>query len=149
AIPVGKEGDCYDRYLVRVAELRESNHIIKQCVDWLKKHPGPIKVDDYRVSPPPRKKMQSGMEELIHHFKYFSEGIFLPPGEVYAAVEAPKGEFGIYFISDGANKPFRMKIRAPSFVHLQGLEKLVKGHLIPDLVAAIGSIDIVFGEVDR
>ncbi len=149
AIPVGKEGDCYDRYLVRVAELRESNRIIRQCVDWLKKNPGPIKVDDYRFSPPPRQKMQSGMEELIHHFKYFSEGFSLPQGETYAAVEAPKGEFGIYFLSDGANKPFRMKIRAPSFVHLQGLEKLVKGHLIPDLVAVIGSIDIVFGEVDR
>lgn len=148
-IPVGKEGDCYDRYLVRVAELRESNRIIRQCVDWLRKHPGPIKSSDYRVSPPPREKMQSGMEELIHHFKLYSEGFHLPRGEAYGVVEAPKGEFGIYFVSDGANKPFRMKIRAPSFVHLQGFEKLVKGHLIPDLVAAIGSIDIVFGEVDR
>ncbi|MBO4789689.1 MAG: NADH-quinone oxidoreductase subunit D, partial [Oxalobacter sp.] len=148
-IPVGKEGDCYDRYLVRVAEMRESNRIIRQCVQWLRENPGPIKVDDYRISPPPREKMKTGMEELIHHFKYFSEGLSLPPGEAYGAVEAPKGEFGIYFVSDGANKPFRMKVRAPSFVHLQGLEKLVKGLLIPDLVAVIGSIDIVFGEVDR
>ena len=149
AIPVGKEGDCYDRYLVRVAELRQSNRIIRQCVDWLRKNPGPVRSDDYRVSPPPRKKMKAGMEELIHHFKLFTEGFHLPAGEVYSAVEAPKGEFGIYMISDGANKPFRMKIRAPSFVHLQGLEKLIRGHLIPDAVAVIGSIDIVFGEVDR
>lgn len=149
AIPVGKEGDCYDRYLVRVAELRQSNRIIRQCVDWLRKNPGPVRSDDYRVSPPPREKMKAGMEELIHHFKLFTEGFHLPAGEVYSAVEAPKGEFGIYMISDGANKPFRMKIRAPSFVHLQGLEKLIRGHLIPDAVAVIGSIDIVFGEVDR
>ena len=149
AIPVGKEGDCYDRYLVRVAELRQSNRIIRQCVDWLRKNPGPVRSDDYRVSPPPRKKMKAGMEELIHHFKLFTEGFHLPAGEVCSAVEAPKGEFGIYMISDGANKPFRMKIRAPSFVHLQGLEKLIRGHLIPDAVAVIGSIDIVFGEVDR
>ena len=149
AIPVGKEGDCYDRYLVRVEEMRQSNRIIRQCVDWLKKNPGPIKVDDYRVSPPPRAKMKTGMEEMIHHFKLFTEGFHLPKGEVYSAVEAPKGEFGIYMVSDGANKPFRMKIRAPSFVHLQGLEQLVKGYLIADAVAVIGSIDIVFGEVDR
>ncbi len=149
AVPVGREGDCYDRYLVRVAELRQSNRIIRQCVDWLKKNPGPVRSDDYRVSPPSREKMKAGMEELIHHFKLFTEGFHLPAGEVYSAVEAPKGEFGIYMISDGANKPFRMKIRAPSFVHLQGLEKLIKGHLIPDAVAVIGSIDIVFGEVDR
>lgn len=149
AIPVGKEGDCYDRYLVRVEEMRQSNRIIRQCVDWLKKNPGPIKSDDYRVSTPPRAKMKTGMEEMIHHFKLFTEGFHLPKGEIYSAVEAPKGEFGIYMVSDGANKPFRMKIRAPSFVHLQGLEQLVKGHLIADAVAVIGSIDIVFGEVDR
>ncbi len=149
AIPVGKEGDCYDRYLVRVEEMRQSNRIIRQCVDWLKKNPGPIKSDDYRVSAPPRAKIKTGMEELIHHFKLFTEGFHLPKGEIYSAVEAPKGEFGIYMVSDGANKPFRMKIRAPSFVHLQGLEQLVKGHLIADAVAVIGSIDIVFGEVDR
>lgn len=149
AIPVGKEGDCYDRYLVRVEEMRQSNRIIRQCVDWLKQNPGPIKSDDYRVSTPPRAKMKTGMEEMIHHFKLFSEGFHLPKGEIYSAVEAPKGEFGIYMVSDGANKPFRMKIRAPSFVHLQGLEQLVKGHLIADAVAVIGSIDIVFGEVDR
>lgn len=149
AIPVGKEGDCYDRYLVRVEEMRQSNRIIRQCVDWLKQKPGPIKSDDYRVSTPPRAKMKTGMEEMIHHFKLFTEGFHLPKGEIYSAVEAPKGEFGIYMVSDGANKPFRMKIRAPSFVHLQGLEQLVKGHLIADAVAVIGSIDIVFGEVDR
>lgn len=149
AIPVGKEGDCYDRYLVRVEEMRQSNRIIRQCVDWLKQNPGPIKLDDYRVSTPPRAKMKTGMEEMIHHFKLFTEGFHLPKGEIYSAVEAPKGEFGIYMVSDGANKPFRMKIRAPSFVHLQGLEQLVKGHLIADAVAVIGSIDIVFGEVDR
>ena len=149
AIPVGKEGDCYDRYLVRVEEMRQSNRIIRQCVDWLKQNPGPIKSDDYRVSTPPRAKMKSGMEEMIHHFKLFSEGFHLPKGEIYSAVEAPKGEFGIYMVSDGANKPFRLKIRAPSFVHLQGLEQLIKGHLIADAVAVIGSIDIVFGEVDR
>ena len=149
AIPVGKEGDCYDRYLVRVEERRQSNRIIRQCVDWLKQNPGPIKSDDYRVSTPPRAKMKTGMEEMIHHFKLFTEGFHLPKGEIYSAVEAPKGEFGIYMVSDGANKPFRMKIRAPSFVHLQGLEQLVKGHLIADAVAVIGSIDIVFGEVDR
>ena len=149
AIPVGKEGDCYDRYLVRVEEMRQSNRIIRQCVDWLKQNPGPIKSDDYRVSTPPRAKMKTGMEEMIHHFKLFTEGFHLPKGEIYSAVEAPKGEFGIYMVSDGANKPFRMKIRAPSFVHLQGPEQLVKGHLIADAVAVIGSIDIVFGEVDR
>lgn len=149
AIPVGKEGDCYDRYLVRVEEMRQSNRIIRQCVDWLKQNPGPIKSDDYRVSTPLRAKMKTGMEEMIHHFKLFTEGFHLPKGEIYSAVEAPKGEFGIYMVSDGANKPFRMKIRAPSFVHLQGLEQLVKGHLIADAVAVIGSIDIVFGEVDR
>ncbi len=149
AIPVGREGDCYDRYLVRVEEMRQSNRIIRQCVDWLKQNPGPIKSHDYRVSTPPRAKMKTGMEEMIHHFKLFTEGFHLPKGEIYSAVEAPKGEFGIYMVSDGANKPFRMKIRAPSFVHLQGLEQLVKGHLIADAVAVIGSIDIVFGEVDR
>lgn len=149
AIPVGREGDCYDRYLVRVEEMRQSNRIIRQCVDWLKQNPGPIKSDDYRVSTPPRAKMKTGMEEMIHHFKLFTEGFHLPKGEIYSAVEAPKGEFGIYMVSDGANKPFRMKIRAPSFVHLQGLEQLVKGHLIADAVAVIGNIDIVFGEVDR
>ena len=149
AIPVGRNGDCYDRYLVRVEEMRQSNRIIRQCVDWLKQNPGPIKSDDYRVSTPPRAKMKTGMEEMIHHFKLFTEGFHLPKGEIYSAVEAPKGEFGIYMVSDGANKPFRMKIRAPSFIHLQGLEQLVKGHLIADAVAVIGSIDIVFGEVDR
>ena len=151
AVPVGKEGDCYDRYLVRVEEMRQSNRIIRQCVDWLKKNPkAPVKSDDYRVSTPPREKMKTGMEELIHHFKLFSEGFHLPvERSVFGRSRLPKGEFGIYLVSDGANKPFRMKIRAPSFVHLQGLEQLIRGHLIPDAVAVIGSIDIVFGEVDR
>ena len=150
AIPVGKEGDCYDRYLVRVRGIApvEPDHPAV-CGLARERDPGPVRSDDYRVSPPPREKMKAGMEELIHHFKLFTEGFHLPAGEVYSAVEAPKGEFGIYMISDGANKPFRMKIRAPSFVHLQGLEKLIRGHLIPDAVAVIGSIDIVFGEVDR
>lgn len=148
-IPIGKEGDSYDRYLVRVAEMRQSNRIIKQCVNWLRENPGPVKVDDYRFVPPSKSKINEGMEELIHHFKLFSEGFSTPEGEVYAAVEAPKGEFGVYLVSDGANKPYRVKLRAPSFVHLAGLDKLIKGHLIPDAVAVIGSLDIVFGEVDR
>ncbi|MDL2284784.1 NADH-quinone oxidoreductase subunit D [Oxalobacter sp. OttesenSCG-928-P03] len=149
AIPVGTNGDCYDRYLVRVEEMRQSNRIIRQCVDWLRRNPGPVIAQDYKVAPPKREKMKTGMEEMIHHFKLFSEGFHVPPGEVYAAVEAPKGEFGIYVISDGANKPYRMKIRAPGFAHLQNLGNLIRGHLIADAVAVIGNIDIVFGEIDR
>ncbi|NLC23335.1 NADH-quinone oxidoreductase subunit D [Oxalobacter vibrioformis] len=149
AIPVGTNGDCYDRYLVRVEEMRQSNRIIRQCIDWLRNNPGPVMTSDRKVAPPKREEMKTGMEEMIHHFKLFSEGFHVPPGEVYAAVEAPKGEFGIYVVSDGANKPYRMKIRSPGFVHLQNLGNLIKGHLIADAVSVIGNIDIVFGEIDR
>ena len=148
-IPVGKTGDSYDRYLVRVQEMRESNRIIRQCIDWLRANPGPVIVQDHKVAPPSRQAMKTGMEDLIHHFKLFTEGMHVPPGEAYAAVEHPKGEFGIYFISDGANKPYRMKIRPPGFVHLAAFEELVKGHMLTDAVAIIGTLDIVFGEIDR
>ncbi|HNI84519.1 MAG TPA: NADH-quinone oxidoreductase subunit D, partial [Ottowia sp.] len=148
-IPVGKTGDSYDRYLVRVQEMRESNRIIKQCVDWLRANPGPVIVDNHKVAPPPRERMKSGMEDLIHHFKLFSEGMHVPEGEAYAAVEHPKGEFGIYLISDGANKPYRMKIRAPGFAHLSAFDELTKGHMLADAVAIIGTMDVVFGEIDR
>ena len=148
-IPVGKTGDCYDRYLVRVAEMRQSNRIMKQCVDWLRANPGPVITDDHKVAPPSRESMKSNMEELIHHFKLFTEGFHVPPGEAYAAVEHPKGEFGIYIVSDGANKPYRLKIRPPGFVHLAGMDELTRGHMIADAVAIIGTMDIVFGEIDR
>ena len=148
-IPVGVNGDCYDRYLVRVEEMRQSNRIIKQCVDWLRKHPGPVMLEDHKITPPSREQMKGDMESLIHHFKLFTEGYCVPAGETYAAVEAPKGEFGIYLVSDGANKPFRLKCRAPGFVHLAALEEMVKGHMLADVVAVIGTQDIVFGEVDR
>ena len=148
-IPVGVEGDCYDRYLVRVEEMRQSNRIIRQCVEWLRKNPGPVKVDNYKVTSPRREVMKGDMEALIHHFKLFTEGYCLPEGEAYAAVEHPKGEFGIYLISDGANKPYRMKIRAPGFAHMAGLDEMSRGHMIADVVAIIGTQDIVFGEVDR
>jgi NADH-quinone oxidoreductase subunit D len=148
-IPIGKTGDCYDRYLVRVEELRQSNRIIKQCVDWLKVNPGPVITDNHKVAPPSRESMKSNMEELIHHFKLFSEGFRVPEGEAYAAVEHPKGEFGIYFVSDGANKPYRMKIRPPGFVHLSAMDEMSRGHMIADAVAVIGTLDIVFGEIDR
>jgi len=148
-IPIGHTGDCYDRYLVRVRELRESNRIIKQCVDWLKANPGPVITDNHKVAPPDRQSMKSNMEELIHHFKLFSEGFRVPEGEAYAAVEHPKGEFGIYFVSDGANKPYRMKIRPPGFVHLSAMDEMARGHMIADAVAVIGTMDIVFGEIDR
>lgn len=148
-IPVGKGGDCYDRYLVRVAEMRESNKIIKQCVTWLQNNPGPVIVDDHKVAPPSRESMKHGMEELIHHFKLFTEGMRVPEGEVYAAVEHPKGEFGIYMVSDGANKPYRVKIKAPGYAHLAALDEMSRGHMIADVVAIIGTQDIVFGEVDR
>jgi NADH-quinone oxidoreductase subunit D len=149
AIPVGKNGDCYDRYLVRMAEMREANKIIQQCVEWLKMNPGPVIIDDYKVAPPPREKMKTGMEELIHHFKLFTEGMHVPAGEVYQAVEHPKGEFGIYLIADGANKPYRLKIKAPGFSHLAALDEMARGHMIADVVALISTQDIVFGEVDR
>lgn len=148
-IPVGVNGDSYDRYLVRIAEMRESNEIIRQCVDWLRKNPGPVITDNHKVAPPSREKMKTGMEDLIHHFKLFSEGFQVPEGEVYAGVEHPKGEFGIYMVSDGANKPYRMKIRAPGFVHLQALDEMSKGHMLSDAVTIIGTQDIVFGEIDR
>ncbi len=148
-IPIGTNGDCYDRYLVRVQEFRESNKIIKQCVDWLRKNPGPVITDDHKVAPPSRENMKANMEELIHHFKLFSEGFHVPPGEAYAAVEHPKGEFGIYLMSDGANKPYRLKIRAPGFAHLAALDEMSRGHMIADVVTIIGTLDIVFGEIDR
>ena len=148
-IPVGVEGDCYDRYLVRIEEMRQSNNIIKQCIIWLRNNPGPVMIDDHKIAPPPRVDMKQNMEELIHHFKLFTEGMHIPPGECYAAVEAPKGEFGIYLISDGGNKPYRLKIRAPGFPHLAALDEMSRGHMIADVVAIIGTQDIVFGEIDR
>jgi NADH-quinone oxidoreductase subunit D len=148
-IPVGVNGDCYDRYLVRVEEMRQSNHIIRQCVEWLKVNAGPVMVADRKVAPPPRAQMKGDMEALIHHFKLFTEGYCVPEGEVYAAVEHPKGEFGIYLCSDGANKPYRLKIRAPGFAHLAAIEEMTKGHMLADVVAVIGTQDIVFGEIDR
>ncbi|MFK0375376.1 MULTISPECIES: NADH-quinone oxidoreductase subunit D [Pandoraea] len=148
-IPVGKEGDCYDRYLVRVEEMRQSASLIRQCVKWLRENPGPVITDNHKVAPPSRVEMKSNMEELIHHFKLFTEGFHVPAGETYAAVEHPKGEFGIYLVSDGANKPYRLKIRAPGFAHLSALNEMAKGHMIADAVAIIGTQDIVFGEIDR
>ncbi len=148
-IPVGVNGDCYDRYLVRVEEMRQSNRIIKQCIDWLRKNPGPVLTEDHKFAPPRREEMKADMEALIHHFKLFTEGFCLPEGEVYSAVEHPKGEFGIYLVSDGANKPYRLKIRAPGFAHLSGLDEMSRGHMIADVVAIIGTQDIVFGEIDR
>lgn len=148
-IPVGTTGDSYDRYLVRVEEMRQSNRIIKQCVDWLRKHPGPVLTEDHKIAPPRRAEMKGDMEALIHHFKLFTEGFCLPEGEAYAAVEHPKGEFGCYLISDGANKPYRLKVRAPGFPHLASLDEMAKGHMLSDVVAIIGTQDIVFGEIDR
>ncbi|MBK1686878.1 NADH-quinone oxidoreductase subunit D [Rubrivivax gelatinosus] len=148
-IPVGVHGDTYDRYLVRMEEMRQSNHIVQQCIDWLRANPGPVITDNHKVAPPARVDMKANMEELIHHFKLFSEGMHVPEGEAYAAVEHPKGEFGIYLISDGANKPYRMKIRPPGFVHLAAFDELARGHMLADAVAIIGTMDIVFGEVDR
>jgi NADH-quinone oxidoreductase subunit D len=148
-IPVGRTGDCYDRYLVRMEEMRQSNRIIQQCVAWLKTNPGPVIVEDHKIAPPSRVGMKSNMEELIHHFKLFTEGMHVPEGEAYAAVEHPKGEFGVYMISDGANKPYRLKLRAPGFSHLAGLDELSRGHMIADVVAIIGTLDIVFGDIDR
>ena len=148
-VPVGTAGDCYDRYLVRVAEMRESNRIIKQCVDWLRANPGPVITDNHKVAPPHREAMKSNMEELIHHFKLFTEGFKVPEGEAYAAVEHPKGEFGIYLVSDGANKPYRLKIRPPGFVHLSALDEMARGHMLADAVMVLSTLDIVFGDVDR
>ena len=148
-IPIGLNGDCYDRYLVRVEEMRQSNRIIKQCVNWLRDNPGPVMTDDQKIAPPKRMGMKDDMESLIHHFKLFTEGYCVPEGEVYAAVEAPKGEFGIYLVSDGANKPYRVKIRAPGFAHLASMSEMVVGHMLADVVAVMGTQDIVFGEIDR
>jgi NADH-quinone oxidoreductase subunit D len=148
-IPIGTTGDSYDRYLVRVNELRQSNRIIKQCVDWLRANPGPVITDNHKVAPPDRESMKANMEELIHHFKLFSEGFRVPEGEAYAAVEHPKGEFGIYIVSDGANKPYRLKIRPPGFAHLAAMDEMSRGHMIADAVAVIGTLDIVFGDIDR
>ncbi|KPK11346.1 MAG: NADH dehydrogenase [Acidithiobacillales bacterium SG8_45] len=148
-IPVGVEGDCYDRYLVRIEEMRQSNRIIRQCVEWLRNNPGPVISDDHKITSPDREAMKYDMESLIHHFKLYTEGYCVPEGEVYSAVEHPKGEFGIYLLSDGANKPYRLKIRAPGFAHLASLDEMTRGHMIPDVVAVIGTQDIVFGEIDR
>ena len=148
-IPIGTNGDCYDRYLVRMEEFLQANRIVKQCVEWLRKNPGPVITDDHKVAPPPRESMKSNMEELIHHFKLFTEGMHVPEGEAYAAIEHPKGEFGVYVISDGANKPYRLKFRAPGFAHLSAMGHMAKGHMLADAVAIIGTMDIVFGEIDR
>lgn len=148
-IPVGTNGDCYDRYLCRIQEFRESNRIINQCIAWLRANPGPVISDNFNVAPPSRETMKQDMEALIHHFKLFTEGFHVPEGEAYAAVENPKGEFGIYLVSDGANKPYRLKISAPGFPHLAALDEMTRGHMIADLVAIIGTQDIVFGEIDR
>lgn len=154
-IPVGVNGDCYDRYLVRVEEMRQSNRIIRQCIEWLRADsnkaggPGPVMLDDRKLAPPARENMKGDMESLIHHFKLFTEGYCIPAGEAYAAIEHPKGEFGIYLVSDGANKPYRCKIRAPGFAHLAALDEMSRGHMLADMVAIIGSQDIVFGEIDR
>jgi NADH-quinone oxidoreductase subunit D len=148
-IPVGVNGDCYDRYLVRIEEMRQSVRLINQCVEWLRRNPGPVMIDDRKVRPPRREEMKGDMESLIHHFKLFTEGYAVPEGETYAAIEGPKGELGVYLISDGANKPYRLKVRAPGFVHLSALEEMTRGHMLADVVAVIGTQDIVFGEVDR
>ena len=148
-IPVGTNGDCYDRYLVRMEEMRQANRIIRQCIDWLRQNPGPVISDNHKVAPPAREKMKSNMEELIHHFKLFSEGIHVPAGEVYAGIEHPKGEFGVYAISDGANKPYRFKLRSPGFAHLAAMNEMSKGHMIADATAIIGTIDLVLGDTDR
>ena len=148
-VPVGTNGDSYDRYLVRVEEMRQSNRLIKQCVEWLRNNPGPVLTEDHKVAPPKRASMKGDMEALIHHFKLFTEGFCLPEGESYAAVEHPKGEFGCYLVSDGANKPYRLKVRAPGFPHLAALDEMARGHMLSDVVAIIGTQDIVFGEIDR
>ena len=148
-IAVGVNGDCYDRYLVRMAEMRQSIRIVEQCVAWLKANPGPVMVDNFKVAPPSREEMKDDMEALIHHFKLFSEGYSVPAGETYQAVEAPKGEFGCYLVSDGANKPFRVHLRAPGFAHLSSMDTVVRGHMLSDVVAMIGTYDVVFGEIDR
>jgi NADH-quinone oxidoreductase subunit D len=148
-IPVGVNGDCYDRYLVRMEEMRQSTRIVKQCIRWLRGNPGPVIVDNHKVAPPSREKMKGNMEELIHHFKLFTEGMHVPAGEVYAAIEHPKGEFGVWAVSDGANKPYRLKLRSPGFPHLAAINEMAKGHMIADVTAIIGTIDLVLGDTDR
>lgn len=148
-VPVGVNGDCYDRYLVRIEEMRQANRIVRQCIDWLRKNPGPVITDNHKVAPPSREKMKEGMEDLIHHFKLFTEGMHVPPGEAYAAIEHPKGEFGVYAISDGGNKPYRIKLRSPGFPHLAATDEMAKGHMIADATAIIGTIDLVLGDTDR
>jgi len=148
-IPVGASGDCYDRYLVRVEEMRQSARIVLQCVDWLRANPGHVMLRNFKVIPPTREEMKDDMEALIHHFKLFTEGYCVPEGETYAAVEAPKGEFGCYLLSDGANKPFRVHLRAPGFAHLAAMDEITRGHMLADVPAIIGTLDLVFGEVDR
>ena len=146
-VPVGRHGDCFDRYLIRMAEMRELLKIMTQCLDQMP--PGPIKIPDYKITPPPRAELKRSMEALIHHFKLYTEGFHVPEGETYAAVEAPKGEFGVYLIADGTNRPYRCRVRASSFPHLAALEHMAKGHMLPDIPAIIGAMDIVFGEIDR
>jgi NADH-quinone oxidoreductase subunit D len=148
-VPVGVNGDTYDRYLCRIEEMRQSNRIVRQCIQWLRENPGPVMVDNHKVAPPARGEMKLSMEELIHHFKLFTEGMHVPEGESYAAIEHPKGEFAVYFISDGANKPYRMKLRSPAFCHLSSMNEVSRGHMLADAVAIIGTLDIVFGDVDR
>jgi NADH-quinone oxidoreductase subunit D len=150
-IPVGKNGDCYDRYLIRMIEMREATRIMKQCLEMLRSPTGqgPVSIEDGKIAPPKRADMKSKMESLIHHFKLYTEGFHVPAGEVYAAVEAPKGEFGVYLVSDGSNKAYRCKIRSPGFAHLQAMDFMCRGHMLADVAAVLGSIDIVFGEVDR
>lgn len=147
-VPVGLTGDCYARYLVRMEEMRQSNRIIRQCLQEMPKD-GPIKVNDYKVAPPPRAEMKRSMEALIHHFKLYTEGYHVPPGEYYGVVEAPKGEFGVHIVADGTNRPYRCRLRAPGFAHLQGMDFMSRGHMLADTVAIIGAMDIVFGDIDR
>ncbi len=148
-IPVGVNGDCYDRYLVRIEEFRQSNKIIKQCSKWLRENPGIVMLDDHKLTPPSRENMKGDMESLIHHFKLFTEGYSLPKGEAYAAIEHPKGEFGVYLVTDGSNRPYRLKIRAPGFAHISAMDEMTSGHMLSDVVAVIGTMDVVFGEIDR
>jgi NADH-quinone oxidoreductase subunit D len=148
-IPVGKTGDCFARYLVRIEEMYQSARIMEQCIQALRTVTGPVRVDDRKISPPRRAEMKDSMEALIHHFKLYTEGYKVPEGEVYAAVEAPKGEFGVYLVSDGTNKPYRCKIKAPGFAHLQAMDFMCRKHMLADVSAILGSLDIVFGEVDR
>jgi NADH-quinone oxidoreductase subunit D len=148
-VPIGKNGDCYDRYLCRVEEMRESVKIMQQCVALLRATPGPVMPEKSKFAPPKRAEMKSSMEALIHHFKLYTEGYHVPAGEAYACVEAPKGEFGVYLVADGTNKPYRLKIRAPGFPHLAAMDYLCKGHMLADVSAVLGSLDIVFGEIDR